>query len=529
MGGRGESNSLKFHVTEILHGESSQEMSLLREIPHCDDPSTAPVIGESYLIRTHVSKGSVEPLWHCDQMRLAGQVRAEIAYFRTVQKGDTPTEVSFEARFEPDGYPWKAYPLPGTKAHVSSGGKQQDFVTDQNGLYRGALDPGHYTFTIDFPTGYESDPDGRCGLPEFNVVENFCTSVALCAGPTASISAPLVDEDGSRFTVMTSVQLSLETAEGQQFVRSVWPDSNSNLVAERLAPGKYVLGLNTYLPVSRGLLPYPPIYYPGVSRLSEAGVITLAPGEHKVLPEMRIKKGTPCEIRVQVLDKTGKPSPSTGLPVFYLDYPHYYGSDETDPSGKGDVYAVFPGPVFLRAEKPIPGQPDIQSEPVELDTCPAAPIQLKLMHAVGIRKQARGESRLNSNNAGTHEEPSGKLAKVDKGGSAAQESKGVPSLEPESSLQHEYQGEVLDVQGDSAGAIKEFRAALALDPKFVLAHVRLGFALGDSGDYDGEMAEEREALRLNPRDDDAHVGLDSRCKAKVIWPGGRPKRVRPCA
>jgi tetratricopeptide (TPR) repeat protein len=333
-----------------------------------------------------------------------------------------------------------------------------------------------------------------------------------------------VGEDGSRFTVLSNVQLSLVTAEGQQFVQSVWPDQNSNLVAERLVPGKYILGLNTYLPATRGS-PYPPIYYPGVSRLSEAKVITLGPGEHKVLPEMRIKKSTPCEIPVRVLDKTGKPSPSTELPVFYLDYPHYYDSDETDASGKGDVYAVFPGPVFLRAEKPIPGQPDIQSEPVELDTCPAAPIQLKLMHAVGIRKQARGESRLNSNNAGTREEPSGKLAKVEEGGGAAPRSKEPMPIEPDSYLQHEYLGEVLDVQGDSAGAIKEFRAALSLEPKFVLAHVRLGYALGDSGDYDGEIAEQREALRLNPQDDGARVGLGFALQSTGDWAGGEAEAL----
>ena len=121
MPGHGEYNSLKFHVTEILQGESSQEVSLFKQSEHCDDPTTNPIIGGSYLVRTHVSKGQVEPLWHCQQMRLAEQSSADLAYFRRVQKGDTPTEVSFEARMEPYGYPWKGFSLPGTKAHVSSG------------------------------------------------------------------------------------------------------------------------------------------------------------------------------------------------------------------------------------------------------------------------------------------------------------------------------------------------------------------------------------------------------------------------
>jgi len=110
MAGHGEYNSLKFHVTENLQGGSSQEISLLRENQHCDDPATNPIIAGSFLVRTHVSKGNLDPLWHCDQMRLADQARGELAYLRRVQKGETPTEVSFEARLEPYGYPWQGYP-----------------------------------------------------------------------------------------------------------------------------------------------------------------------------------------------------------------------------------------------------------------------------------------------------------------------------------------------------------------------------------------------------------------------------------
>jgi len=71
-------------------------------------------------------------------------------------------------------------------------------------------------------------------------------------------------------------------------VQSAWPDEKSNLKADNLLPGEYNLGLNTYLPVSRGSAPYPPIYFPGVGIRSEAQVITLGAGEQKVLSEMRI-------------------------------------------------------------------------------------------------------------------------------------------------------------------------------------------------------------------------------------------------
>lgn len=123
---------------------------------------------------------------------------------------------------------------------------------------------------------------------------------------------------------MSSVQLTLETDEDQQFVQSVTPDENSDLVMKDLPPGEYVFGLNTYLPLSRSTPHYPPTYYPGGNKRSDSQVITLALGEHKVLAEMRIMKGQECEIPVLVSEASGKPSAGAAVAIAYPDYPHFY-------------------------------------------------------------------------------------------------------------------------------------------------------------------------------------------------------------
>src|SRR5262249_52476468 len=157
--------------------------------------------------------------------------------------------------------------------------------------------------------------------------------------------------------------------EDNQFVQSVWPNEKSDLVAEQLFPGKYILGLNTYLPVSRSVDPYPPTYFPGVSSRSDAQIISVGVGEHKVLQEMRIKKGLECEIPVVVLDETGQPSKSALAALAYRDYPHFWitSREPTDEQGKQTVYAVFPGPVFLNAQKQRGAGSIIRSESVEVD------------------------------------------------------------------------------------------------------------------------------------------------------------------
>lgn len=372
-----------FQVNEFLAGQKSAVVSALMLNDLCRDSGPTPTVGGTYLVQTHISpKGSVYQLEHCEQVRPVDQALAALEYLRSSQKGTTPTEISGEARVETRGYPWKRIPLPKTKIRlIGSSNQQLDFLSDEDGQFHGALNPGKYGITADFPTGYEAD---YCGPTAITVAEHRCTQVTVCAHPTASITAHIVDTDGDPLGPMSNVQLTLEAAEDQQFVQSVWPDEKSDLKADNLLPGQYILGLNTYLPVSRGSAPYPPIYFPGVSSRSDAQVITLSAGEHKLLSEMRIKKGKECEIPVLVVDGLGKPSPSTQVALAYSDYPHFYVEprDQTDGDGRETIYAVFPGPVFLRAEKQQPDGSTAQSENLELSSCPSEPVSLKLSRVV---------------------------------------------------------------------------------------------------------------------------------------------------
>ncbi len=377
-------NSATFHVTELLQGETSIVVNMLMSNDLCHDSGTTPVVGGTYLVLTHsLPKGSARSVYQleeCEQVRPVDQAKAALEYLRSSQKGTAPTELSGEATVETRGYPFKRIPLPKTRIHLVGPSQRLDFVSDEDGRFHGTLNPGKYTITTEFPTGYGAE----YSPPAITLTEHRCTQLTVGAHPTASITAHIVDVDVDPLGVMSNFQLTLETAEDQQFVQSVWPDERSNLKADNLLPGQYILGLNTYLPVSRGFDPYPPIYFPGVGARSKAQVIKLSAGEHKVLSEMRIKKGQKCEIPALVIDSLGKPSPSTAVTLSYRDYPHFYfePDEQTDENGGKTVYAVFPGPVFLRAEKQLEDRSTAQSEILELDSCPTKPVSLRLSKVV---------------------------------------------------------------------------------------------------------------------------------------------------
>src|SRR5256885_5736498 len=64
------------------------------------------------------------------------QATAAIGYLRNSKGGNTPAEVSGEARVETHGYPWKKVPSPITKVHLAGANQQLDFVSDEDGQFQ---------------------------------------------------------------------------------------------------------------------------------------------------------------------------------------------------------------------------------------------------------------------------------------------------------------------------------------------------------------------------------------------------------
>jgi len=184
----------------------------------CHDSGAAPTLGQTYLVQTHVTpRGSIYQLADCEQIRPVDQATSALEYLRSSQRGTAPTEVFGEATAY--GSPSaKRFPLPQTKIHLKGENRQLDFLTDEDGRFHGIVKPGKYAFTAEFPAGYEADY-----LPAvITTIEHRCTQVSVAARSAASITAHIIDVDGDVLGPMSSVQLTLETAEDQQFVQSVY-------------------------------------------------------------------------------------------------------------------------------------------------------------------------------------------------------------------------------------------------------------------------------------------------------------------
>jgi hypothetical protein len=374
-----------FQVTEPLRAEKLEVVQALMMNRLCGD-GAPPRVGGSYLVLTQQGPGGeIGPLLRCEQLRPADEIAPELEYLRSAEFGETPTQLSGETTVEvQERQVVRKIPLPGTKIELTAEKRRIEFVSDEDGRFGGSLKPGKYTVSVTLPAGYNRKDYGLGSV--ITLTEHRCTQLTVEASPAGSITAHIVDVGGKDVGSMLNIELILETAEDQQFVNVAVPDQDGNVVIKDLPPGEYLLGLNTYLRLSRSSPDYPPTYYPGVSKRSDSQVIQLALGERKVLPEMRIMKGQGCEIPVLVSEASGKPSVGTDVALAYPDYPFFtsVSGDETDEKGKTTVHAVFPGPVLLRADKKRDDHSLDQSEVAEIKACPAEPILLKLTKIVTL-------------------------------------------------------------------------------------------------------------------------------------------------
>ena len=170
---------MRFESIEPLTGDKVEGIystTVSREpgtLCRSDDP---PVIGERYLVvATRLNTPNVN--YGCADLKREADAAADIAYFRGVRSGATPTEVSGEARIT--GGP----PVKGVKVQLYGLDGLTQLTSDATGHFHALPKPGTYDVSAEFPTGYEYE---SCGWWSITVVAHRCARLVVCAKPKTS-------------------------------------------------------------------------------------------------------------------------------------------------------------------------------------------------------------------------------------------------------------------------------------------------------------------------------------------------------
>jgi len=156
------------------------------------------------------------------------------------------------------------------------------------------LVPGIYKFTAISLEGYVAVYSSHW-YKEFSLRDCGCAQVSFTLDPSNQVNGRVLDAEGK---ALAGVEVGLISEEWREEelkdgviksyqTQSGKTDTDGKYKIGKVAPGRYLLGVNVIRPTPQS--PYPRIFYPDVSDIKEAEVITVEPGKTAGPFDLRLK------------------------------------------------------------------------------------------------------------------------------------------------------------------------------------------------------------------------------------------------
>lgn len=240
------------------------------------------VRGERYLIYAYGD--SVDKLYTniCTRTRPLADAEEDLAFLRSLPRKGTGARIFGNvsgAQKDSSSDAWRtAKPLAGITVKIEGKRRTYDAVTDEEGNYElTGLESGKYKVRAVLADYYYED---EYSTREVEVNDRGCVREDFVAHNDSRIAGRVVDEEGRG---VAEFNVELIPANSPDTMRltgldETWTDEAGRYEIERVAPGRYLLGINiTSSPTLKS--PYPRTFYPGVTERSQAAVITIGLGQ----------------------------------------------------------------------------------------------------------------------------------------------------------------------------------------------------------------------------------------------------------
>jgi hypothetical protein len=331
-------------------------------------------LGTRYVVYAYLySKTNRLTTGICSRTKPLDDAREDLDFLRSLE-AQSPG-VSIHGRVSrvrqdiPKGGSAPVGPLAGMGLVVEGERERREVLTDDDGRYSLAgLAPGKFKVTLQLPdelSTYKAEQ-------EITVADRGCAAVSYQVFDNGRLSGTVLDPEGQPAARVLVALMDADHADvTQSWGRLEQSDDQGRYSFSGLPPGRYLLALNLnrYPQPNDPTDAYPRTYYPGVTDISKAEIITLGAGENLrdrdlLLPARR----APSVIRGKVVWDDGTPVAKAGISfreVTYHDSRMNNGMD-TDDQGyftiKGYVGQIFI--IEARSNRPYSGDPR-RFEPME--------------------------------------------------------------------------------------------------------------------------------------------------------------------
>lgn len=245
---------------------------------------------------------------------------------------------------------------------VEGEGERREVRTDPEGRYRlTGLSPGKFKVTLLLPDElftYKAEE-------EITVADRGCATVNYSVVDNGRLSGRVLDPDGQPAARVLLALMDKDHSDPKtNWGKLVRADKEGHFSFSALPPGQYLLAvnLNRFPEPNDPTNAYPRTYYPGVTDISEAEIITLAAGENLREVNMQLpSRRSPGVISGKVVWDDGTPVANAGISfreVTYHDPQLNYGI-QADDQGYFTINGYI-GQQFVieaRSNRPYDGDP----------------------------------------------------------------------------------------------------------------------------------------------------------------------------
>ncbi len=300
-------------------------------------------LGGQYLVYAYRDKEQRLSTSSCTRTRLLSEAATDLEYVRGLTKAAPGGTIFGEVRIYRPTQRYERNPPPVQDVSILLEGANKHFETKTNtaGKYSiSDLPPGTYKVKVDLPEGLSISNFER----ELTVYDRGCAQAFFLVEPDTRLTGKVLDAHGMAApnVLMELVPISREGGAYRSFVRT---DKEGHYEMKMVRPGQYLLGVRIAGSAGSTYVPFPQIYYPGVSDRSQATTINITEGERVELQELVLgPRFIERTLNGIVVDSVGNP---VGGATVWLKERQYADADmpyrrETDTEGRFS-YPVYEG------------------------------------------------------------------------------------------------------------------------------------------------------------------------------------------
>jgi hypothetical protein len=287
----------RFHVDERFAGPEDPELDLYSGGDD-GDCGYRFQIGGQYIVYPQKEMDDRLFASHCSNTRPASEGRALLPQLRAMRGGQRVASVfGMLRRTEPPfltGPDDPDEPMPHVALQLRSKYDRFHATTDGGGVYSiYDVHEGTYNFTATLPARMElSERSLKGSLPPFTIPNGACYEYDVDALPTGHIEGTIYGPDGQPLKMAS---LELYRAGDFNIGRpGLWSfqGSKGTFDFDHVGPGDYILVYNRANRMDPNS-PFPVAFYPGVTELADAQLITLKDGQDLTNLKMTLEKGYP--------------------------------------------------------------------------------------------------------------------------------------------------------------------------------------------------------------------------------------------